>query len=159
MAKEAKSCILGPGTILPIELSGPGVSPLESAVSVLNLVFQTLCFDIPVCQMLATLASLMAGPVSSSVWRASFKQFGIVNATALTNGKTLIHQSCQRNFPALAHITKTLAVGHATSVKNTSLKFDSPDICLIGRTSIPGDFMSRKKNVSPLCSARSDPSA
>jgi hypothetical protein len=38
-----------------------------------------------------------------------------------------------------------------TSVKNTSLKSEAPVTCLIGRTSIPGLFMSTKKKVSPLC--------
>ena len=34
MAKAPISCILGAATILTIEASGPGVSPLESAVMV-----------------------------------------------------------------------------------------------------------------------------
>ena len=42
-----------------------------------------------------------------------FQQLGIVNAAALPNGKALVHQRCQGNLPALAHIAKTLAVGHA----------------------------------------------
>ena len=32
-----------------------------------------------------------------------------------------------------------------TSVKYTSLKFESPEICLIGLISMPGDFMSIQK--------------
>ena len=35
-------------------------------------VFQTLCFDIPVCQMLAHIGVFDGRAVSSSVWRASF---------------------------------------------------------------------------------------
>ena len=41
--------------------------------------------------------------------------------------------------------------GTRTSVKYTSLKLDAPETCLIRRTSMPGERMSRKKNVSPLC--------
>ena len=41
--------------------------------------------------------------------------------------------------------------GMRTSVKNTSLKLAPPDICLIGRTSTPGLFMSRKNMVRPAC--------
>ena len=35
--------------------------------------------------------------------------------------------------------------GMRTSVKNTSLKWDVPEICLIGRTSTPGVFISSRK--------------
>ena len=38
-----------------------------------------------------------------------------------------------------------------TLVKYTSLKLAPPEICLMGRTSMPGDFMSRKKYERPLC--------
>ena len=41
--------------------------------------------------------------------------------------------------------------GMRTSVKNTSLKLAPPEICLIGRTSTPGLFMTRKNKVRPLC--------
>jgi len=41
--------------------------------------------------------------------------------------------------------------GTRTLVKNTSLKARSPLICLIGRISMPGLFMSMKNIVSPLC--------
>ena len=36
-------------------------------------------------------------------------------------------------------------------VKKTSLKLELPAICLIRRTSTPGDFMSMKNMVSPAC--------
>src|SRR5215831_5835840 len=38
-----------------------------------------------------------------------------------------------------------------TSVKYTSLKWEAPEICLMRRVSMPGDFMERKKKVNPLC--------
>ncbi len=41
--------------------------------------------------------------------------------------------------------------GMRTSVKYTSLKCEAPEICLMRRVSMPGDFIDRKKNVSPLC--------
>ena len=43
------------------------------------------------------------------------------------------------------------ASGIFTSVKNTSLKSDWPLACLIGLTSTPRLFMSRKNMVNPLC--------
>jgi hypothetical protein len=41
--------------------------------------------------------------------------------------------------------------GMRTLLKNTSLKCEAPEICLMPRTSTPGERMSRKKYVSPLC--------
>ena len=41
--------------------------------------------------------------------------------------------------------------GMRRSVKNTSLKPDWPFTCLIGRTSTPGLFMSKKNIVRPSC--------
>src|SRR5206468_902003 len=41
--------------------------------------------------------------------------------------------------------------GMRVSVKYTSLKCEAPEICLMRRVSMPGDFIDRKKNVSPLC--------
>ena len=41
--------------------------------------------------------------------------------------------------------------GMRRSVKNTSLKLEAPDIWWIGRTSMPGDFMSMKNAVMPAC--------
>jgi hypothetical protein len=43
MAKEAISCALGAFTSLPMEFSGPGVSPRESAVMVRKRVRRTPC--------------------------------------------------------------------------------------------------------------------
>jgi hypothetical protein len=41
--------------------------------------------------------------------------------------------------------------GRRTLVKNTSLKLEVPEICLMRRTSTPGVFMSRKNMVRPAC--------
>ncbi len=41
--------------------------------------------------------------------------------------------------------------GMRTSLKKTSLKLDRPLICLMGLISTPGERISRKKNVKPLC--------
>ena len=45
----------------------------------------------------------------------------------------------------------TLALGMRTSVRKVSLKCWTPVICVMGRTSMPGDFMSRMKYVMPAC--------
>ena len=45
----------------------------------------------------------------------------------------------------------TFSAGMRTSVKNTSLKCDSPVACTSGRISTPGVRMSTMKNVMPLC--------
>ena len=52
--------------------------------------------------------------------------------------------------PAPTGPTRRLS-GMRTSVKKTSLKCDDPETCLIGRTSMPGVFMSRMKKVRPSC--------
>ena len=45
----------------------------------------------------------------------------------------------------------TRSTGTLASVRNTSQKLDAPFICLSGRASIPGCFMSMAKYVMPAC--------
>ena len=50
---------------------------------------------------------------------------------------------------------RTCETGTRTSVKNTSLKPESPDIMRNGRTVTPGARMSASRQVIPLCLAAS----
>ncbi len=72
MAKAAMSCAWAAATSLPIEFSGPGVSPRESAVITRKRVQRRPCrLTYQSASRSRTPASASAGPSSSSVARAT----------------------------------------------------------------------------------------
>ena len=95
--------------------------------------------------------SAIAGRPSSSTDRAS-------SIRSCKSGRR-ISPTASRSFISVVIATfqpapgapSRCASGTRRSVKNTSLKFDAPDIWWIGRTSTPGACMSMKNAVSPAC--------
>ena len=76
-------------------------------------VFQTLRLHIPIGQLFAHIGVFKRRAGFQFRFTGQFQQLGIIDAAALTNGQTLIHQRRQRDFPALTDIAKALTVGHA----------------------------------------------
>ena len=146
------SCSLEALTSLPMEFSGPGVSPRDSAVMVRKRVnFSPCAAHVPVGDALAHRGVLDRRPAVQLDRARQLEQVLDVRPVHLAHREALVHQRGERDLPALADRAEALASGMRTSVKNTSLKCEAPEICLIGRISMPGDFMSRKKKVRPLC--------
>ena len=148
------SCCLLPLTTLAIEASGPGVWPRESAVMVRALVSRRpFALHVPVGETRPHRAILIAGPSSSVEPLRKREQLVDVGRPTAAHRDPLVHQRGDRDLPAVADAAQPLGSGMRTLVKNTSLKSEAPVICLIGRISMPGLFMSTKKKVRPLCFA------
>ena len=155
--KEDTFCSLDAEMTFPIEFSGPGILPCESAVRVrafvcfmpIDSTYQSAIFS-------RTAESSSAGLPSSRQLAASFitsrKSGGGASPTARRSFIRVAIATCQ---PSPIAPSRWLS-GTRTLVKKTSLKFEPPLICLIGLMSIPGDFMSMKKKVRPLCLGRDE---
>jgi hypothetical protein len=65
--------------------------------------------------------------------------------------QALVHQRGERHLPAGAHRAQALAVGDAHVGEEHLVEVGRPLTCLIGRTSMPGLFMSMKNMVRPSC--------
>ena len=157
MPKAAISCSLEALTSLPIEVSGPGVSPRDSARHGAEpRIFQPLRLHIPVRDPVAHRGVADRRPSvelepARQIDRSRRNPGRGASPTARRSFISVVSATCQ---PAPTAPRRWLS-GMRTSVKNTSLKCACPEICLIGRMSMPGDFMSRKKKVRPLCFGRS----
>ena len=107
-------CSLEPLTSLPIEDSGPGVSPRDSAVMVRKCEYLRPWLDTYQSASLSRTASfLRAGPSSSSILRASSKMSSTPTLRTPADRIALVHQGRERDLPALADRAQALAVGDA----------------------------------------------
>ena len=102
---------------------------------------QALADDRVVGHARARWASAMSR--SSSAW----KRIGTVAAASPRSKPSSVMATAQ---PLLTPPT-TSSFGQVASVKKTSLNSLSPEIILIGRTSMPGWRMSTRRNEMPLC--------
>ncbi len=68
-------------------------------------------------------------------------------------GAAFVHQGAHRDVPAVVHFAEDIFGGDAHIAEKSSLNSDSPVIWRSGRTSTPGDFISTRSTVRPLCFA------
>ena len=143
-----------------MDASGPGVPPLDKAEIVLNLVYfkplasinQSASFSLtPPCLIIGSpLKSCSLAHV-----RASSMSEPLASPTASLSFIKVVMATFQPS-PISPNLCES---GILTSLKYTSLKPEplpaDPVICLMGLTSIPGDFISTKKKVRPLCFSNS----
>ena len=143
-----------PATSLPIEFSGPGRSPFDSAEIARKLVYFSPEARTAQCASFErTARSSIARPSSSIRLLQNSNSSGKPVATlAPIDIRSFISVVSDTFQPSLTAPSRC-ASGIRTSVKYTSLNSDWPLACLIGLISTPGLFMSRKNIVSPLCLA------
>ena len=142
-------------TSLWIEFSGPGVWPRDSAVMVRKRVNFSPCVRAYQSAMRSRTAPLrIAGAPSSISERLSSTRSSTSGRCASPTARRSFISVVSETFHPCPTAPSRCASGTRTSVKNTSLKCDAPDIWWIGRISMPGDRISRKKKVSPSCFGR-----
>ena len=150
----AISCSLPALTTLAIEASGPGVWPRDSAVMLRKRVYFSPSLRTYQSARRSRIAVLSrAGSPSTSSVRASASRSAASGPGASPTARRSFISVVIETFQPAPTAPRRCASGMRTSVKKTSLKLEVPEICLMRRTSTPGDFMSRKNMVRPSCLA------
>ena len=151
---EAMSCSFEAATTLPIEASGPGSRPRDSAVIVRNRVYFRPCvWTSQVARRSRTAGfSIAACPSTSSARAIAIRSSTSGPSTSLAARRSFCSVAIATFQPPFTSPRRWLS-GMRTSVKNTSLKSLAPPICLMRCMSMPGVRMSTKKNVRPACLA------
>src|SRR3982075_1973749 len=138
IAYIAMSCSIEPATSLPIEFSGPGRSPFDSAEIARMLVyFNPLALTAQLASLERTLRSSIARPSSSIRLLHSSNSSGKPVATpAPIDIRSFISVVSDTFQPSLTSPSRC-ASGICTSVKYTSLNSDCPLAWLVGFVWIP----------------------